>query len=125
MRHSACDDSNCTGMTLAFALLFRPFAGDRAVERDIGAEPLDEGHTLVGVKANLVAEAIAEGPDHQIGLSGVLEGMRFGIAREIADGVARADGMALVAVMKRAVARHHHQDFLLEDMAMAARRPMS
>src|SRR5262245_56892745 len=51
--------------------------------------------------------------------------MRFRVARQIADRVARADGMALVAMMQRAGAGHHHEDFLLEDMAMAARRPMT
>src|SRR5262245_64738814 len=51
--------------------------------------------------------------------------MRFRVARQIADRVARADGMAVVAMMQRAGAGHHHEDFLLEDMAMAARRPMA
>src|SRR5215813_6901294 len=66
-----------------------PFLGPHArrcgVERDVGAEALDEGHSLVGIETDLVGEAVAERPDDEISVAGVLETVRLRVLGQIAE----------------------------------------
>jgi hypothetical protein len=108
---------------VTLAQLLRPFARSYSIQRNISAETLDKGDTLIGIYAYLMAKAITEGPYHQIILeAGVFKRVRFGIAGQVADAVARPDGNAIITVMKRTGACDHDQNPFLEQMSMPSRR---
>ena len=94
-----------------------------SIQRNISTETLDEGDTLIGIDAYLMAKAITEGPNHQIILgAGVFKRVCLGIAGQVADAVARPHGNAIITVMKRPGACHHDQNLFLEQMSMPSRR---
>jgi hypothetical protein len=80
--------------------------------RHVRAQALNECHTVVGIKAHLVRETVAEGPDDEIGCARVLERTNFGIVGQIADAIAGTDRDALIAVMQQAVTGRDDQDLL-------------
>ena len=92
-------------------------------QRHLRAQPFDERHTLIGVNANLVGNAVAECPNHQIvSLTRILERVRLWIAGQIADAVTRPNGESLFAVEQRAASRHDHKNFFLKKVAVPSRR---
>ena len=73
------------------------------VQSNLRAQPFDERHTLIGVNANLVGNAVAECPNHQIvSPTSILERVRLWVAGQIADAVTRPNGDSLFAVEQRA-----------------------
>jgi hypothetical protein len=62
------------------------------MQRNLGAEALDEGDALVRIEADLVTEPIAEGPHDEVFAASVFESMWFTVARKVADRVAWANG---------------------------------
>src|SRR5215467_3608152 len=110
---------------LALAPVFRPLAGSARIERHVPAQALDEGDALIGVKRHLIREAVTEGPDDQIRRASVLEVVRLGILRQVADALPGGHGDALLAVMQRSLALHHDQNLLLEEVLLPPRRESS
>jgi hypothetical protein len=76
---------------------------------NVDSEPRDEGDALVWIDANLMTKAVAESPDDQVFAPSILERLRLGVAREIAEGVARKNWQTLVAMVQRAATRHHNE----------------
>src|SRR5260370_31420498 len=119
-----CERERRRGLANSSALptLFRPFAHSPRVERNIGAQALDERHALIGVERDLVWEPIAEGPDDEVGFAGVLEAMRLRILGQVTDAIADGHRNALVAMVQRTLATHDDQYFFLEDVLVPAGR---
>ena len=87
------------------------------------AQPFDERHTLIGVNANLVGNAVAECPNHQIvSLTRILERVRLWVAGQIANAITLPNGDSLFAVEQRAASRHDHKNFFLKKVAVPSRR---
>ena len=90
---------------------------------NLRAQPFDECHTLIGINAYLVGDAVAECPNHQIvSPTRVLERVRLWVAGQIADTITRPNGDSLFAVEQRAASRHDHKNFFLKKVAVPSRR---
>jgi hypothetical protein len=93
------------------------------VQRNLRAQPFDERHTLIGVNANLVGNAVTECPNHQIvSPTRILERVRLWVAGQIADAVTRPNWDSLFAVEQRAASRHYDKNFFLKKVAVPSRR---
>jgi hypothetical protein len=90
---------------------------------NLRAQPFDECHTLIGINAYLVGDAVAECPNHQIvSPTRVLERVRLWVAGQIADTITRPNGDSLFAVEQRAASRHDNENFFLKNVAVPSRR---
>ena len=86
-----------------FPPVFRPLAPDPRIEGHVDTQSLDERNALVWIEGDLVGEAIAEGPDHEVLGARVLEVVGLWVLRQLTEAVSRRDSDALAAVMQRAV----------------------
>jgi hypothetical protein len=93
------------------------------VQGNLRAQPFDERHTLIGINADFVRNAVAKCPNHQIvSPTRILERVRLCISGQIADAVTWPNGDSLFAVDQRAASRHDHKNLFLKKVAMPSRR---